>query len=308
MDLLRSLAEMRAPFLTAIMSAVTWLGHEILPVVVICIFYWCVNKKCAYKMAFSFFFSGLCVQGLKIAYRIDRPWVIDPDFKPVESALGAATGYSFPSGHTQAAASLYGTLALTLKKWWAKLICVVVLLLVAFSRLYLGVHTPLDVGVALAVTVFITVIVCLVYDKLYGKERTIVYVSAAMVLLSAGLFAYGLILLNRGVISYGNVRDAFKTSGAGMAFAIGYFIERSFINFDVKAKNVGAQIIKLVCGVAPALGAYAGLKVLFNKIYTTTAPMIFGDFIRYFILVFWIIAVYPAIFKKIMSKKAPQEK
>ncbi len=307
MDLLLWLQSIRSPFLTAVMSAITWLGHEILPVVVICIFYWCVNKKWAYKMGFSFFFSGLIVQGLKITFRIPRPWTVNSDLKPVESALSAATGYSFPSGHTQAAASLYGTLALLFKKWWAKLICILVLLLVALSRLYLGVHTPLDVGVALAITVCFTVIICMVYDRLYGKQSAIVTVSGIMALMSIGLFIYGIVMLKKGVIDYDNVRDSFKTSGAGVAFALGYYIERSFINFDVKAKNIWMQIVKLVCGIAPALGAYAGLKKLFSVIFTTTAPMIFGDFIRYFILVFWIIAVYPAIFKKVAGKKTAAE-
>ena len=303
MELLYWFESIRSPFLTAVMSAVTWLGHEILPVVVLCIFYWCINKKIAYKMAFTFFFSGLCVHGLKITYRIERPWVIDPDFKPVESAVGAATGYSFPSGHTQAAAALYGTLAMVLKKWWAKLICVAILLLIAISRMYLGVHTLLDVGVALAVTGVMAVIVCLVYDRLYGKQSVIICVSAVMALLSIGLFIYGIVLLKNGYIDYANVRDAFKTSGAGLAFAIGYYIERNFIDFDVKSKNFGMQIVKLVCGIGPALAAYAGLKVLFNAVFTTTVTMIIGDLLRYFILVFWIIAVYPAIFKAISNRK-----
>lgn len=304
MDVLYWFESIRSPFLTGLMSAVTWLGHEILPIVVVCIFYWCVSKKTAYKMAFSFFFSGLCVQGLKITFRIDRPWILDPDFKPVESAIGAATGYSFPSGHTQAATSLYGTLAMLLKKWWAKLICVIIMLLVATSRLYLGVHTPLDVGVALAVTLVTTVIVCLVYDRLYGKKNAALIVSVIMAAMSGAILIYGIVLLNKGVIDYANVRDAFKTSGAGMAFAVGYAIERIYINFEVKAKNVGMQIVKVLCGVAPALGAYLGLKVLFNAIFTTTESMILGDFLRYFILVIWIIAVYPAIFKAVSAKKS----
>ena len=325
MDLLYWFESIRTPFLTGLMSAVTWFGHEILPVVVICIFYWCVNKKWAHKMAFSFFFSGLCVQGLKLMFRIERPWRIDPDFKPVESAIGGATGYSFPSGHTQAATSLYGTLAMLVKKWWAKIVFIVILLLVAVSRLYLGVHTLLDVGVAFGVTVCISVAVCLLYDKLYGKPGALTAVTVFMLVLCAGVMTYGLIVINSGVFDpsafpYENGQiqtdlqlyknyfgDIFKTAGAGTAFAIGYFIERKFINFDVKAKNIGWQIVKLLCGVVPALGAYAGLKVLFTSVFDSVAGMVFADFASYFILVIWVIAIYPAVFKRIGEKRSAAE-
>ena len=57
----------------------------------------------AYRITFGFFLSGLVIQGLKITFRIPRPWVLDPLFEPVESAIEGATGYSFPSGHTAAA-------------------------------------------------------------------------------------------------------------------------------------------------------------------------------------------------------------
>ena len=61
MSFLVLLESIRTPVLTAIMSAITWLGHELLPIAIICIFYWCINKKLAYKAGFSFFFSGLTV-------------------------------------------------------------------------------------------------------------------------------------------------------------------------------------------------------------------------------------------------------
>lgn len=325
MDFLHSLATIRTPFLNVLMTAISYLGHEIIPVVVICIFYWCVSKKLAHKMAFSFFFSGLLCQGLKLVCRIDRPWNLDGSFHEVASARGSATGYSFPSGHTQAATSLYSTIALFFKKRWVKLICILLIVLIGFSRMYLGVHTFLDVGVAFALTAAVSVAVFFLYDRIYGKKGALEIITALMILVSAGLLIYDVVLITNGTMDPAKFppidgremtvaevyrqyfADSIKTSGAGMAFAIGYFIERKFIDFSVETSGIKPQIIKTVCGVVPAIGAYLGLKVLFNAIFTDIPLMIFGDFIRYFLLVFWIIAVYPAIFKKVLAKRAEVE-
>lgn len=303
MSFLALLESIRTPVLTAVMSAVTRLGHELLPIAIICIFYWCVNKKLAYKAGFSFFFSGLTVQTLKITFRIDRPWILDPDFKPVESAIEEATGYSFPSGHTQAATSLFSTLALFFKKWYVKLACVLIFLLVGFSRMYLGVHTPLDVLVSMGVTLFFSIAVFVIIDKIYDTRRYDAALSIVMAVISLAVMIYAALLMHNGTIEYKYASDCCKSGGAGLAFAIGFFLERRYINFDTKARNVGIQILKFAVGIALALAAKSALKPLFALFLTDGVPALIGDAMRYFVLVIWIIAVYPAIFKKVGAKK-----
>ena len=88
---------------------------------------------------------------IKLTACIYRPWIRDPRILPPERALKTATGYSFPSGHTQFAASSYGSLAQRYVKERRALctLCSVMIFLAAFSRNYLGVHTPQDVIVAI---------------------------------------------------------------------------------------------------------------------------------------------------------------
>lgn len=299
MSFLILLESIRTPVLTAIMSAVTWLGHELPPIAIICIFYWCVNKKLAYKAGFSFFFSGLTVQTLKITFRIERPWILDPGFKPVELAVEEATGYSFPSGHTQAATSLFGTLALYFRRWYVKLVCVMLFLLVGFSRMYLGVHTPLDVLVSMGVTLFFSIAVFVLIDKIYDTRRYDCALALVMTLISLAVMVYSAVLMHNGTIEYKYASDCCKSGGAGLAFAIGFYIERRYINFDTKAKNIGIQIAKFAVGLAVALGAKSALKPVLALFLTDGVPALIGDALRYFVLVFWIIAVYPAIFGKL---------
>lgn len=115
MEFLYFLESIRNGVLNIFFIICTSFGEELVLISLFAIIYWCINKKLAYRIAFSYFMSGIVVQGLKIHFRIERPWVIDPDFKPVEAVMDTATGYSFPSGHTQSSASLYSSIAFHFK-------------------------------------------------------------------------------------------------------------------------------------------------------------------------------------------------
>ncbi|MBR4881699.1 MAG: phosphatase PAP2 family protein [Clostridia bacterium] len=282
--------------LTKFFEFITFFGHELIPIALICILYWCANKKLAYKIGFSFFLSGLMTQCLKITFRIDRPWIKDPSFTPVEGAMDEATSYSFPSGHTQAATSVYGSLALTFKKAWLKILCIALFVIVGISRLYLGVHTPLDVGVSMALTLTITILVFKFTDKLYENRKADIWVSLVMVLVSIFTLVYTTILFTNGTISHDAASDCIKSGGAGLAFAIGYYLERHFIDFDTKAKSIWIQVLKVAAGLGLALGLKSGLKAILGE-------TLVADGIRYFVLVAVIIVIYPWILKMIQKKR-----
>ena len=115
--------------------------------------FWCVSKREGYYLMIVGFFGTVINQFLKILCCVPRPWIKDPDFTNVESARAEATGYSFPSRHTQNAVATYGGIARYTRRGWLRVVLVVLTVLIAFSRMYLGVHTPLDVGVAAVIAV-----------------------------------------------------------------------------------------------------------------------------------------------------------
>lgn len=101
MGFLRLLESIRIPALNVFFSGITYCGDEIAFMVAAFALFWCVNKRTGYYAFLVGLFGTVGNQWLKIACRIPRPWVLDPNFTIVESARAAATGYSFPSGHTQ---------------------------------------------------------------------------------------------------------------------------------------------------------------------------------------------------------------
>ncbi len=291
MDVLYWFESIRTPVLDGFFSAVTFLGHELIPIALICILYWCADKRLAYKIGFSFFLSGLMTQCLKITFRVERPWIKDPDFKPVGNAIDEATSYSFPSGHTQAATSVYGSLALFFKKNLLRILCVLAFVTVGISRMYLGVHTLADVGVSMALTFIITLLVFRFTDKFYDNRKSDIWVCIIMVCASLFTLIYAVTLESKGIISLDAASDCVKSGGAGLAFAIGYLIERRYLNFDTKAP-LWMQIIKVAAGLGIALGLKSGLKLILGE---TLA----ADGVRYFVLVAIIIVIYPLVIKKL---------
>ena len=73
MDFLYFLAEHRTAWLNVFFQGVTYLGQEALVIAIVCWLYWCANKRLAFTLGFSYFTSGLLIQGMKVTLRVPRP-------------------------------------------------------------------------------------------------------------------------------------------------------------------------------------------------------------------------------------------
>ena len=290
MNFLEFLAQYRTEWADIFFQAVTYLAQEAFVIVIICWLYWRSNKKLAYTLGFSYFTSGLLVQGLKITFRVPRPWVLDPGFHPVESAVPDATGYSFPSGHTQSCTSLFGTLGFFTRKLSLRILCGCMIFLIGFSRMYLGCHTPQDVLVSFGVSILCTYLsYYLLYRKelLNGKEKI---TSVCIALVCAHLVIYTLFLYKRGIIELKYASDCVKAAGAGMAFSIGYYIEKTYLNFQAP-DSLREKLLRFAAGLAVTLALQTGLKPILG----TSFP---ASFIRYFLVVAWAVILYPMLFSR----------
>lgn len=298
---LYAIAGIRSPFLTAIFSSLTYLGHEMGFLVIAMILLWCVNKKYGYRLLIIFLVGTFVQQILKIAFMIPRPWVLDPNFRPVDSAIEAATGFSFPSGHTTTACLVLGAIAIYLKKNWAYIAAAVLTVLVAFSRMYLGVHTLLDVGVGMLIGIVLLVLFTALFAR---RESSRMFVNVSMgisVLLSIVLVAYLYIRqpaadAPESVISThaDSLKDAFKLLGAGIGMLIGKLIDDRFVEF--RTSTVWwKQVLKILLGLAMVVVIWLGLK----KVFPENQPIFDG--IRYFLMAIVAVGFYPMLFKKLFK-------
>jgi len=294
MELLRMIEGIRTPFLDTLIGLITRLGEETIGIVILCLIFWCICKKCGYIMGVAFFLSSLTVQGMKICFRIERPWIIDPTFEPVPGAKEYATGYSFPSGHTQSAAAFYGSLGAQVKQKYFKVILFALPVLVAFSRMYLGVHTILDVVVSLVITFLLIWLTVKVFSSEVKNVKREFIISLIMVLYAVVVIVIAAVLYSNGTIEESNISDCMKAAGAGIGFAIGMFIERVYIKFSVKTKRLFWQPVKFIIGIAGVLVFQEGLKPILG-----TGLVV--DMIRYFLMISWITILYPLLIKRFFS-------
>ena len=296
MDFLRLLEGIRNPVLDSFFQWITYFGQEICILAVICLFYWCLDKRFAYRLGFIYFSAGLCIQTLKITFRIPRPWILDPEFHPVASAVPAATGYSFPSGHTQGGTCLFVPLALRSRKFWQKCLCILMFLAIGFSRMYLGVHTPKDVLTAMAVSLFFTAIIWKFGDSLLEENRYTKMISVILLILSCLTAFYALLLFRQNIIEVKYAADCCKAVGAGLGFAAGFYLERTYLNFCSRCRNVSHLLQRMTVGLLLTLVLKLTLKFFLGD-------TLFMELLQYFFVVLFVMYGYPFLFTKM--KKTP---
>lgn len=295
MALLELLEHLRSPFFDTLNMLFTVMGEGLFFILILCLIFWCIDKKLAYRICFIYIAAGLAVQTLKITFRIDRPFVRNSSLHPVESARKTATGYSFPSGHTQNVTSMFLTFAHISTFLSAKVFCAIPIILVMFSRMYLGVHTPYDVFGSFIVSAILTITVNYLFDNfsLHTSHRK--WVLILFTFITGIIIAYA-VYLNTTVtdITLENMEDIFKACGAALGFLIGWYIETSRIHFNEKAATLPYQIMKFIMGTAMVIG----IKTFTSYLLSMTGLSIFlSKFIEYAILTFFISAVYPMIIK-----------
>lgn len=296
MDFLRLLEGIRNPVLDSFFQWITYFGQEICILAVICLFYWCLDKRFAYRLGFIYFSAGLCIQTLKITFRIPRPWILDPEFHPVASAVPAATGYSFPSGHTQGGTCLFVPLALRSRKFWQKCLCILMFLAIGFSRMYLGVHTPKDVLTAMAVSLFFTAIIWKFGNSLLEENRYTKMISVILLILSCLTAFYALLLFRQNIIEVKYAADCCKAAGAGLGFAAGFYLERTYLNFCSRCRNVSHLLQRMTVGLLLTLVLKLTLKFFLGD-------TLFMELLQYFFVVLFVMYGYPFLFTKM--KKTP---
>lgn len=301
MDILYALEKIRTPFWNGVMSAVTQLGGEVIFIVAAVVVFWCVSKWEGYYLMTIAFCGTVLNQFLKLICRVPRPWVRDPNFTIVESARAEATGYSFPSGHTQNAIGLFGGMARWGGRRWVRLGLTALALVIAFSRMYLGVHTPADVGVSLVLAAALVLGLYPLMRRAQEKPRYMGYVLAAMLVVSGAFVvfveAYGFSADTDAENLASGIGNAWKMLGAVAGMTLAWLLDRRYIHFETQAVW-WAQVIKVAVGMALLLAIKSGLK----------APLLallghegLAGGVRYFLLVLVAGAVWPLVFRP-MSK------
>ena len=294
MAFLYLLEKVRLPGLNEIMLLITRLGEETAFLVLALVMFWCVDKRRGYFVMAVGFMGTMGNQVLKLVCAVPRPWVLDPEFTILEQAREAASGYSFPSGHTSTAVGTFGAIAATEKRRWLGIVCIVLAALVGLSWMYVGVHTPYDVLVGAACAALL--VICFKPIVMGNREKAMYILMAVLVCCGLGYLLYVELYPFPADFDAHNLtsatNNAFTMIGCLSGMLVVYFGEKKWVNFSTE----GAwwiQIIKVSLGLGLVLAMKVGLKAPLNMLLGELA----GRAVRYFLMVVAAGLIWPMTFR-----------
>lgn len=266
------------PFLTGFFSLVSDIIAPIPLSVIAVIIYWCINKKKGIALALSIISAVTVNTALKLLFRVPRPFNVNDGIKRMDDT----DGFSFPSGHSQQAGTFFCfTVSSIRKKALGITLGILLVLAVTSSRMYLGMHTPLDVTVGVLLGLIITPAIVALTDYADKKKKPVL-LHIITIVSAAGMIASGF------------YKDLVTMTGLSFGAVTGYMIDEKYISYRVPEK-IKHKIIAGITGLI-TIGA---VKLLFSLIPLETWYIRLLD---YGTFGFAVTAIAPYLIKKIIKE------
>ncbi len=292
----------------------SFLGSEEFILLLLPVLYWCVDANLGLRMALIVLFSGGTNEILKLSFHGPRPYWFSTQVK----AYAAETSFGVPSGHAQIATSLWGMAAAVIKRPWATLTAVFIILMIGLSRLYLAVHFPHDVLLGWAIGALILWVFVKWWNsvdkwvkrKSLGQQIGLAF-AASVVMLVFGVMAFGTLRnwvlpaawISNAQLAGSDVLPApasLSTTVTSAAVLFGILAGLAWLNsrggFQANG-STGQRILRLLPGLAGILLLYIGLGAIFPRGEFFSAYLF--RYIRYALIGVWITAGAPWLFQRI---------
>lgn len=272
----------RGPVLDKLVEAITMLGEETLMLVLVISLWFAFDKRLAQKF---FFVTALSLNAngiIKNLVKRPRPWVTGhiTCLRPE-----TATGYSFPSGHTQTFSTWSSAAAKYINRISVWITVITLILAVACSRIYLGAHYPSDVIVGAVLGISFGVFGSILFDRVTDKKK--MYIVSALLATPFAIF-----FLFQADLLYG---DFFKVYGMLIGLPLAVSIEEKYapLNYTVAWWKKASRV---VMGLMSALAVKGALKLL--DVFGITEVTLVIHSIRYLFVAVIVLGILPILFKK----------
>ena len=246
----------RHAFFDALFQAATFLGEEEFYLIFLPFIYWCLNKQVGVGLAYISIFSAYLNSVVKLTFRLPRP--SDPRLV----LLRTETSPSFPSNHAQGAVVNWGYLVTQFRHKIFSIVAVMLILLIAFSRIYVGVHFPQDIVGGLLIGLSLLV----VYNWVVGTIEKWSFdlplpikLTLSVVVPLALLFAHPF-----DVDGTYPAELAATIMGTILGMSIGFVLEQERIRFKVDGLW-WKRGLRFILGMVLVVIFYLGLKVVFPE-------------------------------------------
>ncbi len=279
-DVIISVQTIRSPFFDSFFTIISFFGTMVFYLLFLPVLYWCFDKKYAARIFFLFIISSWFNTILKDLFNHPRPYSLNETVK-----IGKTGGPGLPSGHAQQSFVVWGSVSLWLKNRVFSYLAVFIILIIAFSRIYLGVHFPTDIFAGWLIAAVILIVMWPLFDRIesFLPGMNALMMAAASVIIPAVL---SFIMASK---------TSVMSMGALSGFCAGIMIERRYINFS-KSSGLRNGILRYIAGGVLLLLLFSAEKFLFSK---DSSFYLISVFIHSWILSIWVFAGAPWLFKKI---------
>lgn len=272
----------RSDFLDFFFNVISFLGEEYVYIAILGVIYYGINKRIGEVLALSLFSTAAINNIIKGLVGALRPFEKYPD-RVVNLRPETASGHSFPSGHTQQFTTFYYTAAIQYKKTYGFLIAGILSVFMAISRMYLGVHFLEDVSVSICLGIIIAIIVSELYNKY--KDTPILHRIYIGVLI--GLLPF---------LFFIQEKDFYTSYGLMFGFVGAMIFEEKIVDFTMNVV-LWKKVLRVVVGILLMLAVQLGVKAIFIAIFGEDIMLL--DLIRYALIAFIGLGLYPLVFKKL---------
>jgi membrane-associated phospholipid phosphatase len=265
------LADHRTPLLTHLMRAATFFGSANAYILIFLFLYILWDKRLAVRLSVLVLLTMSLNDLLKTVIHNPRPFVLQGTYlqkwavSPAQ-ARALAAEYSTPSGHAMGSSAFYTYLAASLRNRFLRAALVVLILLIGFSRPYLGVHYVEDVLLGWLCGLSLAALAVCFTESLTSIWRNFSYAQQIAFAVSGGLL---LILLFQWINGW-QLNEAPRTliSYAGFlaGIAIANPLEARAVRFDPRSASPVAKLLRLLLTVVLALAVLLAPEALFPLI------------------------------------------
>ncbi len=276
LEILKLIQRIANPVWDVFFTIISIMGEEVFLIALLGLIYWCIDKRLGYKVGFLYVLNAPLNFVLKAIFNAPRPIGSD-GIRTIYAET--ATGSSFPSGHSQLGGGLFWFLFKNNKNRNLKAAFLIITFLIPLSRLYLGVHFPVDVVAGLAIGILMVYLTGWIFEKLYDKH------TGWLMLFTLPPLAYCLITGDSA---------GYKIAGLVTAFILGMNIEKKYIDFSNDFR-LSHKVYIYISGIAMVLILRTALKLLLPE-------GVWSGFVRYFVIGIYVTVLKPYIVKRFCNE------
>ena len=248
LDVVIWLQSMSHPLLDALAWALNIAGSSTVYIVIVLLVYYSLDRRIGIRLAMAVIVAGALTYLGKEALQRPRPFDISDQIMPL--FLSGSSG--IPSGHVLGAIVFGGSIAAAVQRRWLTAGVVVYVILMAWARMYAGVHYPQDVVIG-AFIGSMTLILLLRYGDTLSSQwnRLHPYARASLLVL------FGIAL----AVALAHDPDGLTTAGILIGMGPALALENHFIRFRVDG-SVTVRLMRYIIGVVVVLAVMFGLRML----------------------------------------------